>query len=653
MPASPPRAIQQDELFPPVGTLLEGLLPPEILWWNLVAVAVGCALACGIGTAWACRWTGRHRRGGPHAWPESARRNHPLALALGLAPLALPAAALPVAYVSLGPLAPVPARLALVVCFGAGWISSQWVAWRHARRLRPGWGLGAWLREQLFGMAFLKPAVPVVLLMTLLGPVPFGGGSLLALAAGLAMLVLAFSPQALLLWMRLGFLERARGSWVDNAHRRADELGAQLDSVWVLDYSQANAFALFGPRAMVLTEAMIEVLSEDQCERVIEHELAHLAEPRNRQLMFLGRSALVLPFGLLPALLTSFGVLGASVPLLVSVGLLLLSNRMLRGLEQRADVAGSSEADGVVRQPLKGEDLEVATVDSESGGRAGQVYAGALVELYRANDAPAVMGRKAAHPDLVDRVEAAGLAWEGPRPEPPPATALREVLIPIFGSLLALILVWQFVTSRAFDERWEGPEGALACLRWAGGDAWALSELAGHAADRGDHAAAGRLGRAAWSLWLKEPNPLGADGAWLALDLGGTCVGGGADFSRQACEHWLEVAAQAEGIEPGARDYFDADLGLLACDLGQLELASACLGRIDVDSDQAAPESSEDPWWQVRLAALCRALGDRDRGDGHLARARELTREDLADAQRVEEFWGELARRPGLRAIRR
>ena len=48
------------------------------------------------------------------------------------------------------------------------------------------------------------------------------------------------------------------------------------------------------------------------------------------------------------------------------------------------------------------------------------IYARALSKLYQANEVPAVMGRKRmAHPHLYDRLLAAGITPDFPRPDPP------------------------------------------------------------------------------------------------------------------------------------------------------------------------------------------------------------------------------------------
>ncbi|MHC4376745.1 MAG: M48 family metalloprotease [Planctomycetota bacterium] len=619
----------------PASECLAGLLPSGILLWNPVALALGCALAAALGTWLACAWTSRHRRGGPHPWPESARRNHPLALALAIAPLALPAAALPIAFALQGGLAPWPGRVTLLVCFLSGWFASQFVAWPYARRLRAGLGFWRWQLVQLVGIAFLKPLLPVVLAMALVVPVPFGPGSWLTLALGAAALTFALSKGMLGLWQRVGVLHPASSEVRAEIEGRAARCGARVGGAWVLDMAQANGFALFGPRALVLTGPLLELLDPQQRRTIIDHELAHLAEPRSRQLLFLSRSYCFLPFGLLPALLTSLGPWGGLVPPVLGLFLVIVSSRMHRGLEERADEQA---------------------VDAGDAERTGRVYATALIELYRWNDAPAVLGKKGGHPDLVDRVEAAGLTWEGPRPEPPPKSALGEVLLPVGLALAGFLVGGQQIWTWAMEQRWAGPEGALQSLRWAGGDSWALSELAidaGHAG-RGEEAL--RFALASWSLWRagelsSDLSDWEADSGWLALGLAGSVVGRGAEHDAWSTR-WLDIGRTVRERVPGdSAEYYDADLGLLAADLGDFATAQLALERIELRG-LLASEASEDPWGLARLAALCAALGQTERSNGFLRQARAAARDDLDDAQGLEEFWGELAGRPGGRAAR-
>lgn len=639
-PPQDPTATSSEPALPPASALLEGLLPPGTLLWNPAVLALGCALTAALGTWLACAWTARHRRGGPHAWPESARRNHPLALALAIAPLALSAAALPIAFALQGGLAPWSGRVTLALCFGAGWFASQVVAWPYARRLRGDLdskrsGFWRWQLEQWVGMAFLKPLLPVVLAMALVGPVTFGVGSWVTLALGAAALTFALSPGMLWVWQRCGVLRAAPAELRAEVERRAQLRGARVRGTWVLDMAQANGFALFGPRALVLTEPLLKVLDEAQLGTILDHELAHLAEPRARQLLFLSRSYCFLPFGLMPALLTSFGPWGGLLPPMAGLLLVLLSSRMHRGLEERAD-----------EQALAAEDSE----------HTGRVYASALIELYRWNDAPAVMGAKGGHPDLVDRVESAGLAWGGPRPEPPPRSALGEVLLPVGLALAGFLIGGQQLWNRALEARWDGPAGALHCVRWTGGDAWALSELAIDAGHAERDADALRFALASWSLWRagersSERSTWEPDYGWLAVGLAGAVVGAGPEHDAWS-SRWLDVGlAVRERVPQESADYYDADLGLLAADLGRASLAADCLGAIDARSGNDW-EASGDPWGLARLAALCAALGESDRSNGFLRLARAAVRDDLGDAQRLEEFWGELAGRPGVRAGR-
>jgi Zn-dependent protease with chaperone function len=158
-------------------------------------------------------------------------------------------------------------------------------------------------------------------------------------------------------------------------------------TVWLFSLDSANALALPFARAILVTEKARTLFSPDEMKAVLAHELAHLYEDKVTRLI-----RLLAPLLYLLLIKLIYEVVGnpeRGLPLLlwypaIMIGFVLL-NRRRRRMEIRADVFGS----------WLHEDKSI--------------YAQALAKLYRANETPAVMGRKrTVHPHLYDRLLAAG-----------------------------------------------------------------------------------------------------------------------------------------------------------------------------------------------------------------------------------------------------
>jgi Zn-dependent protease with chaperone function len=187
----------------------------------------------------------------------------------------------------------------------------------------------------------------------------------------------------------------------------------------------ANAAALPWARTMVVTDYIVELLSEAELEAVLAHEAGHLSEGPWVVLGRLGtvivllftlstgvRLAEIVSPGLAPAML-GIGVLIA-VPILFAV------RNLARRMEERADAHAREN------------------VSAEALGSA-------LLKLHVDARMPLVTGRKRVHPDLYDRLVACGREM-GPRPEPPPRwTGLLSGLL-VSVALVALPILAEVLT---------------------------------------------------------------------------------------------------------------------------------------------------------------------------------------------------------------
>jgi Zn-dependent protease with chaperone function len=173
----------------------------------------------------------------------------------------------------------------------------------------------------------------------------------------------------------------------------------------VLPIASVNAFAFQLTRTIGVTRGALEHLSDAELEAVLAHELGHLREPAAVVLLrTLVAVSIPLALVILPTVLRLGGEWAWLAPWPFVLVVLVLFRQVQRALERRADAV----AHGV-----------------------SAAYAAALETVYRTNATPAVLGRSAMHPDLLDRMAAAGVTPEWPRPRP----------VPSIRALIALLVV--------------------------------------------------------------------------------------------------------------------------------------------------------------------------------------------------------------------
>lgn len=200
--------------------------------------------------------------------------------------------------------------------------------------------------------------------------------------------------------------------WVGLAKPAGERLDALVKSaaaqagltprfVYELDLSRANAFALTTVRGLLVTRALLEQCDDDEVRAVLLHEFGHLKEPlRVRAFRQLTATAL---FALGPICVFIHEPLGMAIAAVLTMVMVIALRRVARRMEEHADEEAHSE-----------------TV----------VYARALERIYQSNLLPAVTGRRGGvHPDLFDRMTAAGLPPSFERPAPPPKRRLALLVV--------------------------------------------------------------------------------------------------------------------------------------------------------------------------------------------------------------------------------
>jgi len=201
------------------------------------------------------------------------------------------------------------------------------------------------------------------------------------------------------------------------AQETASRRGVQITGVWYIDGPSSLAFAMIPNRQLLFTGRIASLLKPAELGTICDHEVAHLAESRA---VFFGRylgSLALYPWVFIPPALMSGQIL-ILIGLYFSVILLArMGQNISLKLEERADAS-------VIE-----------------GGHDEGAYATALEKLYEENHIPAVMPKKkSTHPNLYDRMEAAGRMPDYPRPKPPAAVAPHLVLLlATAGIMLALL----------------------------------------------------------------------------------------------------------------------------------------------------------------------------------------------------------------------
>lgn len=241
---------------------------------------------------------------------------------------------------------------------------------------------------------FLTSGVFIIAL-TLMPDVFDSRAALIALAV-LLLLFFWSKNGALGLYRLVGLCAPAPEGLTRIVRDTAEKMGASYRDVWLLRSPFANAFAVPASGRLLFSERLLAVLGDAEISAICAHELAHLTEKRSDYLLRYLAWLTFLPWIFLHPLLHRFDVGGFFLLLALTV----LVPKALRGLSQKLE----KRADGIAHAH-----------ETEPG-----VYAGALARLYEDGLLPAVNSRKmASHPDLYDRMEAAGITPDFPRPARP------------------------------------------------------------------------------------------------------------------------------------------------------------------------------------------------------------------------------------------
>jgi Zn-dependent protease with chaperone function len=188
--------------------------------------------------------------------------------------------------------------------------------------------------------------------------------------------------------------------------------------VLLVRVSLAQAFAVPDIRTLLITERLLEVSPDDELAAICAHELAHLTESKVARYSRCVRMLTFLPWLFFTPLIHRWGMTGLFALCGVSLATPRVYRMISRKLESRAD------------HMAKGHEGDAGT------------YARALTRLYEDSLLPAVTPKRGTHPDLYDRLLAAGVTPDFARPKAAKGMAWNGTVFAMLlgGSLAALAI---------------------------------------------------------------------------------------------------------------------------------------------------------------------------------------------------------------------
>ncbi len=218
----------------------------------------------------------------------------------------------------------------------------------------------------------------------------------------------------------LGLLKPASVHLQSLVNETSGSMGVNVRATWELAGAQANAVAFVTTRELAFTGRLLATTPDDEIKAICAHELGHLMEGRWTVVGRIAGSLVFFPVIFFRPAYAEWEETAAAVIVFASVGLWVAVPRWLRYLEKRADRIARDHT------------VEIG------------VYARALERIYRANQMPAVQRKNFAltHPDLYDRMLAAGLTPDYARPEVPAEQGWTSKLTMV---ILGLTVVGVFV----------------------------------------------------------------------------------------------------------------------------------------------------------------------------------------------------------------
>ena len=382
-----------------------------LLWINALSFAISFGAALLLLQMTARKW---RQTVGVH-WSERARLAYTPGITVLWLAVGLPATAGLIGDVTLGALAPqLPGgNLALTTNWLAAFAGIMVVRYLWLREL---WGarvtLRSWLAGCLVVLFILIPSLVVTGLLISVLPMKFNMQAVGIFCAAVVVVTFFLFGGGILILRALGIVKPAPPSLTGMVQQLAVQMNVRGPvKVFVLEWAQVNAVAWPVYRAVGFSRALVEVMDEDEVRAVAAHELAHLLEPA-----WVRRIKIAHMFAYLPiVLLMKYGGLwsipiGGFLFLAITLGYIRFTHRY----EKRAD-----------------------HLENEAIGDP-NAYMRSMIKLHQANVHPAVMPGKQTHPHLYDRLLAAGIQPDFPRPLPP---SRKTPLLTVLATTIAVAIL--------------------------------------------------------------------------------------------------------------------------------------------------------------------------------------------------------------------
>lgn len=370
------------------------LLPGWVSWasaaLSLVYGSVGMLLV-----AWIARLAVRRLDRATH-WTEQARFVYPAVVALSMGTVMLIALTTMMSFQCTGDLSWFGFRTLAVLTLVVLSLVSVWTFWRfHLPLHQDPQSLVDYLRDRLAIALIFRFSMYAALPLAIFLPGKLDPVSIAAIVLCSLLVLWLAAGGGFMIARTLGLVVPADDRLRGLVHQSGDAFGVR-PSVWIIRSRMANAFALPLLGAVAFTERALRVLDDNEILAISHHEMSHIVEPR---LVTLTRFTPTLLF-IVGGCWNPIWEAGGAYLLLGLVGgisiLSLLAQRVALRMEERAD------QDAREHSPQ-------------------EAFARALERLYESNLVPAVLrGKRKTHPDLYDRLVAAGVTPSYERPAPPP-----------------------------------------------------------------------------------------------------------------------------------------------------------------------------------------------------------------------------------------
>jgi Zn-dependent protease with chaperone function len=286
------------------------------------------------------------------------------------------------------------------------------------RATNPGLTFHSWRNEVAASWIMQLSSWGVYVLAAVLMPVDFGWGTLAVTALFFALFFAQQFGGAIRLMRILGLVRPASARLQTLVDATSTAMGVPVRATWEFTGSTANAFAFVTTRELGFGRRLVAVCTDNELKAICAHELGHLSESRWTLAGRLVGALILFPMIYARPAWTLEGGGGLAFLGLLVMAIWYGNFRLARVMENRAD--------------------RVALESVEDAAD----YARGLERIHRASLVPAVIkqGAGQTHPNLYDRMLAAGVTPDYPRPAAPASHAWSGTVLTVLTTLTGMYL---------------------------------------------------------------------------------------------------------------------------------------------------------------------------------------------------------------------